>query len=88
MSKKYIIFDTQQEVSEANGRWLYELYKNKELLKNRKERKNSKKYTAFDFGSKLKNGKYAIRIPKKYKNVLKGKTKTVLETDFVGGVYG
>jgi len=64
--ENYVIFQNKREVAEANGRYLYELYKDGEILKDRKGRYNSKESVLLDVGEETEDGKFVCKIPKKH----------------------
>jgi len=70
--KEYITFTNLDEVAKANGRYLFELYKNGEIMEDRKSRKDSSKTTLLDWGEELKSGEYACIIPAKHELKFKG----------------
>ena len=72
-----IVFDNLIEVAEANGRYLYELYKEGKILEGRKERYNSKESVFLDLGEETEDGKFICKLPKKHKEKFrKGKKAT------------
>ena len=78
----YRVFDNKKEVAKANGRWLYELYKDGEILKDRHLRKNSKESVFFDIGEELEDGRFACKIPKKHKEKFGGKEEEIERKKF------
>jgi hypothetical protein len=76
----YIIFDSRIEVAEANGRYLYELYKEGKILEGRKERHNSKESVFLDLGEETKDGKFVCKLPLKHQEKFR-KGKSIRKKD-------
>ena len=53
-------------MAKANGRYLYELYKERKILEDRHLRSNPSKCVFFDRGVDLIDGRVACKIPKKH----------------------
>ena len=79
------MFDTDVEMAEANGRWLYERYKESDFDKKKGEVVNPQLTIAWDYGEELKNGKFACKVPKKFINQFigsKGIRQTLSKDEF------
>ena len=82
MLEDYTVFESKQEVAKANGRWLYQLYKDGEILKDRHLRKNPKESVFFDVGEELEDGRFACKIPTKHSDKFGGKKEKLARIKF------
>ena len=73
----YKVFNTKDEVSMANGILLYSLHKEGKKLKEK-----LKGTTLFDIGEKLKDGRFACKIPKEYADKFGGKKEKLSRDKF------
>jgi len=67
MEIEYVEFKNKIEVAEANGRYLYELYKEGNILEDRENRHNSKESVFLDLGEETEEGTFVCKIPHKHK---------------------
>ena len=80
MLEDYTVFDNKKEMAKANGRYLFELYKEGNILEDRHLRSNPSECVFFDMGKELKDGRIACQVPTKHIEKVGGK-KEKLDKD-------
>ena len=79
---KYMVFDTQREVSEANGRWLF-ARSQEPVYDTRKGVPIDPQITsAWDYGRIMIDGRIACAVPKKWASDFGGVELELDDTEF------
>jgi hypothetical protein len=78
----YRVFNTELEVAEANGRWLF--YKDKAGIHDKKMGQvvNPQITSAWDYGREMLDGRIACQVPEMFADEFGGEEIELAEDDF------
>jgi hypothetical protein len=75
----YIVFDTEEQMAEANGRWLLARYEAGIRDCRCSDPVDPQITSAWDWGKAMLNGKLACQVPKQWKVEFMGNTGVQIE---------